>query len=128
MKNLNDDTKLKKITLSENVEINGEIVKKGNVVYAPLNELANPSPEFLGDWDNDSDLKHYMKRFDGTAFTVNGRLFQVGQEVGVDGDRKVGINGFDGFVTTPTGGSYVMVYDPQEDAFEEVTDNMIVLN
>ena len=80
------------------------------------------APKFTGNWNKDDQLKRYMKENKGKM--VMGK-HRVGDRIIVAGDPGVGMADYSGDIVAKIDENTVMVYDIEENDFEEVEKNRI---
>ena len=97
---------------SSNREIKKKIEEKKKVI----------APEFKGDWNDDDQLKKYMKEHKNKTvhYPHDNKKFEIGKEVTVAGDPSVGISSYSAkFVAKPSDRN-VIVYDEKDNSYDEV--------
>jgi len=99
-----------------------EDFKRKKEKYDKEKKKGKGAPKFTGDWDNNVDLKKYMKENKGEV--ILGK-YKVGDAVSIAGDPDVGISDYNGELVAKINENTIMVYDFEENDFEEVETKRI---
>ena len=96
--------------------------RAGEVAIGAMKKIkeGKSAPKFTGDWNNDNQLKKYMKENKGKSFETVGFLIKVGQRARLAEDTDVGMTGYPAFVVADSGKGHVIICDEKKEIFDEV--------